>query len=64
MHVSPRGTICVYASLSTLKSGRMEYARMQRSNVAYFVVRASWVRYSDYGLSPPLVWEASLDSDQ
>lgn len=40
------------------------YARMQRSNVAYFVVRPSWVRYSDYGLSPPLVWEASLDSDQ
>lgn len=39
-------------------------ARMQWPNIAYFVVHPNWVRYMDYGLTPPLLWEATVSSNQ
>jgi hypothetical protein len=32
-------------------------ARMDWSGIAYFVVRPSWIRYSDYGRTPPWIEE-------
>jgi len=30
--------------------------------IAYFVVRTTWVRYSDYDRDPPLIQEVTMDS--
>jgi len=32
-------------------------ARMRWPEIAYFVVRPRWLRYSDYEQSPPFLWE-------
>jgi pyridoxine/pyridoxamine 5'-phosphate oxidase len=34
-------------------------ARLEWPAITYFVVRPKWLRYSDYGLSPPLIWETT-----
>ena len=35
-------------------------ARMSWEGIAYFVVRPRWIRYSDFGESPPLIQEIAF----
>jgi hypothetical protein len=37
-------------------------SRRNWPQIAYFVVRPAWIRYSDYGLHPPIIDEFHLDS--
>jgi pyridoxine/pyridoxamine 5'-phosphate oxidase len=53
--------LCQAAYFNAWPSG---VARMQWPNIAYFVMRPGWLRYSDYGLSPPLIWESPVSSSQ
>ncbi len=37
-------------------------ARLNWPGIAYFVVTPTWIRYSDYACSPPLIEESPLNS--
>jgi len=36
--------------------------RLAWREIVHFVVRPSWIRYSDFDKNPPLIWEATFSS--